>query len=137
MSEQEKIWQKNLKKAEICETHQIMNTTRTRETLMSNIQQIFLALAVRQKVFHFQTYNDKVAFKNYAVGFLSRIYSTKKRKANHLIQVTCASKLFDLNMKEELITEQTNHVSNTLFNHEKTSSEQEETVFNILGTCST
>lgn len=96
---------------------------------------------VKQKAFYFQPYNDKVAFKNCVVGLhsLGAILPNlcesigTKRKTSHSLRVTCASKLFNLNVEEKLIRDRTGHISNALFNYEKPSSAQEAKVSNFLG----
>ena len=55
------------------------------------------------------------------------------RKTSHCLRVTCATRLFQLEVEEKLIRERTGHRSNALLAYEKEISEQNRKVSKILG----
>ena len=55
-----------------------------------------------------------------------------KVKTSHTLRVTCATALFGKDVEEKLIRNRTVHRSNALLKYEKSSSEQNESVSNIL-----
>ena len=100
-----------------------------------------LGTSVRENAFYFHPHSTKLALKKSVIGIhsLNKILPSlceaigAPRKTAHCLRVTCASSLFQNNVEEKLIRERTGHVSNAIFQYEKSSNEQQENVSSILG----
>ena len=98
-------------------------------------------LQIKNSAYYFQAYTDKFELKNIPMGIhtLNKIVPSLCERAclqmrtSHCLRVTCASRLFNANEKEELIRARTGHTSEALFRYEKANRQQELQVSNLLG----
>ena len=98
-------------------------------------------LRIKDSAYYFQAYTDKYELKNIPLGIhsLNKIVPSLcekaclERRTSHCLRVTCASRLFNENEKEELIRGRTGHTSDALFRYEKPNKQQELEVSNLLG----
>ena len=103
--------------------------------------QLVEQFGVKDRAFYFQAYAEKFELKNIPLGIhsLNKIVpllcdkASLERRTSDCLNVTCASRLFNENEKEELIRSRSGHTSDALFRYEKANKEQELKVLKLSG----